>query len=91
MDYVALGVDFPSIRNRNEDRVISLMPQALAEFPDCRPTRTDIEDIYALTLNMLPARYVQSVTLVLDEPITDEIILLMLREAVRTVRARPNV
>ncbi len=91
MDYVALGLDFHSIRNRNEDRVIHLMPRVLAEFPDFRFTRTDVEDIYALTLNMLPARYVQAVTLVIDEPVTDETVLLMLREAVRTVRARPNV
>lgn len=91
MDYVALGLDFHSIRNKNEDRVINLMPDVLAEFPDFRFTRTDIEDIYALTLNMLPARYVQAVTLVIDEPITDETVRLMLREAVRTVRARPNV
>ncbi|WP_428567291.1 MAG: late competence development ComFB family protein [Solidesulfovibrio sp. DCME] len=91
MDYVALGLDFHSIRNKNEDRVINLMPRVLEEFPDFRFTRTDIEDIYALTLNMLPARYVQAVTLVIDEPITDETVLLMLREAVRTVRARPNV
>jgi hypothetical protein len=91
MDYVALGLDFHSIRNKNEDRVINLIPEVLAEFPDFRFTRTDIEDIYALTLNMLPARYVQAVTLVIDEPITDETVRLMLREAVRTVRARPNV
>lgn len=91
MDYVALGLDFHSIRNKNEDRVINLIPEVLTEFPDFRFTRTDIEDIYALTLNMLPARYVQAVTLVIDEPITDETVRLMLREAVRTVRARPNV
>ncbi|WP_300158869.1 late competence development ComFB family protein [Solidesulfovibrio sp.] len=91
MDYAALGLDFHAIRNRNEERVINLMPGVLAEFPDFRYTRTDIEDIYALTLNMLPARYVQSVSLVIDEPVTDDTVRLMLREAVRTVRARPNM
>ena len=90
MDYVALGIDFYSIRNKNEDRVINLLPEVLAEFPDCAPNRTNIEDIYALTLNMLPARYVQSVSLVIDEPVTDETIRLMMREAICTVRARPN-
>ncbi len=91
MDYAALGLDFHAIRNRNEERVINLMPEVLVEFSDFRYTRTDIEDIYALTLNMLPARYVQSVTLVIDEPVTDDTVRLMLREAVRTVRARPNI
>lgn len=91
MDFISLGMDFHSIRNRNETRVIELMGDVLEEFPDFTPQRTDIEDIYALTLNMLPARYVQAVTLVIEEPVTDEMIRLMLREAVHTVRYRPNV
>ena len=90
MDYAALGLDFHSIRNRNETRVINLLPEVLAEFPNVCPTRTDIEDIYALTLNKLPARYVQAVSLVIKEPVSDEMIREMLRDAVRTVRARPN-
>jgi hypothetical protein len=91
MDFIALGMDFHAIRNRNEDRVIALMGEVLAEFPDFDPQRTDVEDIYALTLNMLPARYVQAVTLVIDEPVTDAMVRTMLREAVHTVRARPNL
>ncbi len=91
VDFIALGVDFQAIRNKNEGRVIDRMPEVLAEFPNFRPSRTDIEDIFALTLNMLPARYVQAVTLVIEEPVTDEMIRLMLREAVRTVMARPNL
>ena len=91
LDYIALGIDFHSIRNRNEERVITLLPEVLAGFPDCCPTRTNIEDIYALTLNLLPARYAQAVSLVIDEPVTDETIRLVLREAIRTVRDRPNM
>lgn len=91
VDYVALGIDFHSIRNKNEDRVINLLPEILGEFPDCHPTRTNIEDIYALTLNLLPARYAQAVSLVINEPVTDETIRLVLREAIRTVRDRPNM
>ncbi len=90
VDYIYLGVDFHAIRNKNEARVIDLMADVLPEFPDFHPNRTDVEDIYALTLNNLPARYVQPVSLVMDEPVTDEIIKMMLREAIRTVRTRPN-
>jgi hypothetical protein len=90
MDYIDLGLDFHSIRNRNEDRVINLMPTLMAEFPDFTPTRTDVEDIYALALNTLPARYVQSVTLVIDEPVTDEMIQHAVRSAICIVRMRPN-
>jgi hypothetical protein len=91
MDYIALGVDFHAIRNRNEDRVIELLDEVLEEFPDFCPRREDIEDVYALALNMLPARYTQQVYLIMEEPVTDEMIRLMLREAVRTVMARPHV
>ena len=90
MDFAALGLDFHSIRNRNEARVIDLIPKALAEFPDVSPSRTDIEDIYALTLNKLPARYAQAVSLVIAEPVSDAMIRDTLRDAIRTVRDRPN-
>jgi hypothetical protein len=90
MDFFALGVDFHAIRNRNENRVIDLLVEVLDEFPGFTPKREDIEDIYALALNMLPARYTQQVYFVMEEPVTDEMIRLMLREAVRTVQARPH-
>lgn len=90
MDVSSLGVDFHAIRNRNEERVIALLATVLDEFPDVVPRRTDVEDIYALALNMLPARYTQPVYLVMDEPVTDEMIRLMLREAARTVLSRPH-
>jgi hypothetical protein len=90
MDFVALGLDFHSIRNGNEERVINLMPMVFEEFPDYNPCRTDIEDIYALTLNKLPARYRQAVSLVIREPVSDAMIRDRMREAVRIVMARPN-
>lgn len=83
-------IDFHAIRNRNEDRVIALLGDVLQEFPEFSPTRGNLEDIYALSLNMLPARYTQRVTLIIEEPVTDEMIRLMLREAVRTVQHRPH-
>ncbi|MHC1788080.1 late competence development ComFB family protein [Solidesulfovibrio sp.] len=90
MDFATLGLDFHSIRNRNEERVISLIPAVLAEFHHYAPSRTDIEDIYALTLNKLPARYAQAVSLVIREPVSDDMIRDTLRDAVCTVRDRPN-
>ncbi|KHK03297.1 late competence development ComFB family protein [Desulfovibrio sp. TomC] len=90
MDFGALGLDFHSIRNRNEERVLRLIPEVLAEFRHYCPSSTDIEDIYALTLNKLPARYAQAVSLVIQEPVSDEMIRETLRDAVCTVRSRPN-
>ena len=90
MDFGALGLDFHSIRNRNEERVLRLLPVVLAEFHQYCPSPTDIEDIYALTLNKLPARYAQAVSLVIQEPVGDEMIRETLRDAICTVRTRPN-
>jgi len=90
MARIPFGIDFHSIRNRNESRVIEILGGVLDEFPGFVPTRGDVEDIYALALNMLPARYAQAVSLVMEEPVTDEMIRLMVREAVRTVQHRPH-
>jgi len=78
------------IRNRNELRVIKLLGEVLQETPDYLPESLDIEDIYALTLNRLPAHYVQEGSIVLHDPVDDTTIRDSLREAIRTVRQRPN-
>ena len=78
------------IRNRNELRVIKLLGEILKEYPDYSPEPLDIEDIYALTLNKLPAHYVQEGSVVLQDPIDDTTIRDCLREAIRSVRQRPN-
>jgi len=84
------GVPLENIRNRNELRVIKLMPQVLAEHLDYHPTYLDLQDIYALTLNNLPPRYRQHGTIVLGEPVSDEEILRELRNAVNKVELSPT-
>lgn len=79
-----------STRNRNENRVIAMLAEALDHYPDFRPTRIDVEDIYALTLNKLPPRYVQKITFILNEPVSDELIREKIHEAVAIVRTRPH-
>lgn len=85
-----LIVDFDRIRNRNEQRVVMLMAEVLEEFKNFEPNVTDLEDIYALTLNSLSARYVQSITLVMTEPVVDGEIREVLRNVIITVIMRPN-
>jgi len=89
-DYRVNGVDLSDIRNRNEKRVIELMPRALSEFKDFLPETMDIEDIYARTLNRLPARYKQKGTVILREPVKDEQILSELRDAIESIMTAPN-
>ena len=78
------------IRNRNELRVIKLLGEILPEYPGYSPEALDVEDIYALTLNKLPARYVQEGSIVLQDPVDDTTIRDALREAIQSVRQRPN-
>lgn len=78
------------IRNRNERRVIEAIPRVLADYPDYIPNTIDLQDIYALSLNSLPPRYVQQGSIVLREPVRQDEIDDAVRVAVDTVRQRPN-
>jgi hypothetical protein len=79
-----------NIRNRNELRVIRHLRDILQEYPDYVPEALDIQDIYALTLNQLPAHYVQEGSIVLHEPVDDTTIRDCVREAIQSVRKHPN-
>ncbi|OIO03680.1 MAG: hypothetical protein AUJ49_04065 [Desulfovibrionaceae bacterium CG1_02_65_16] len=84
------GVPLDSIRNRNEERVVRLLPQVLAEYLDYKPSYLDIQDIYALTLNNLPPRYKQSGSIIIRESVTEAEILRELRLAVDRVEKAPT-
>jgi hypothetical protein len=83
-------VDLSRIRNRNEERVERLMGEVLVEFTEYRFEDLDIQDIYALTLNKLPARYKQQMSIILREPVSDDTVKDKIRESIRTVMERPN-
>ena len=85
------GVPLENIRNRNELRVIKLLPKVLAEHLDYTPSYLDIQDIYALALNNLPPRYKQSGSIVIRYPVTDAEIIRELREAISRVELAPTV
>lgn len=88
--YTVQGVSLDKIRNKNELRVVRLMPEVLESFIDFHPGIMDIEDIYALTLNNLPPRYVQKGSIVLREEVTDDIIREQIRGAIEVVSGRPK-
>lgn len=88
--YEVAGTDLFFVRNRNEKRVIDVLPDILGEYPDFVPNPIDLQDIYALSLNSLPPRYVQQGSIVLREPVRPGEIEDAVRDAVDTVRARPN-
>ncbi|WP_243360613.1 late competence development ComFB family protein [Fundidesulfovibrio terrae] len=84
------GVDLAKIRNKNELRVARLLDKVLAEDGAGVTDPLDIQDVYALTLNLLPSRYRQLGTIVLSEPVKDSHIESAIRRALRTVKERPN-
>ncbi|MBF0276693.1 MAG: late competence development ComFB family protein [SAR324 cluster bacterium] len=85
------GISFDKIRNQNESRVKAMMLDVLKEFDNYYPTKIDLEDIYALTLNKLPARYIQAEGFTLEEDITEEEICENLRSAIKRVSQSPTV
>lgn len=87
--------DFDSInlggtRNRNEQRVIKALRKLLADMPNFQPDEKDIKDIYALALNALPARYAQSGTIVLRDPVREEQIAAVVSNAIVRIMERPK-
>lgn len=88
--YIVRGANLEGIRNRNEARVAALLPGVLDAIPGYAPGPLEIQDIFALTLNLLPARYAQRFSFVLREPLTDQDIVEQIREAVERVRSHPK-
>ncbi len=84
-------VDFSAVHNRNESRVFKELKKLYPELPREACESKAIQDIYALALNSLPARYTQPGSIVLRDPVRIEHIQTALREAVDTVTGRPKV
>jgi hypothetical protein len=84
------GVELQAIRNKNESRVAAIMAKVFCERAGYSPDVLDVQDIYALALNMLPPRYVQRGTIVLNEPVDDRQIEECIAKAIKVVTWRPN-
>jgi len=85
------GVDVTNITNRNKRRVAALIPAMLEEYyGDYIFQDLDIQDIFALTLNLLPAGYAQAGTIVLSNRISDYEINTKIRIAVERVLSNPT-
>lgn len=84
-------VDLSRIYNKNEKRVVLAMEKYLATIDDWEPEALDVQDIYALTLNSLPPRYVQDGTIVFNEPVKRTDIEHAVKVAVGKVRKSPTL
>ena len=83
-------VDFFNIRNRNEGRVIQALRELLQKRGSPLISEKDLQDIYALALNVLPPRYTQRGTIVLRDPVTKHEIYLAVEDAYDQVVDRPK-
>jgi len=88
--FIVRGANLDGIRNRNEPRVAALLPAVLDACPGYDPNPLEVQDIFALTLNLLPARYAQRFSFVLRESLSDADIVEQIREAVERVRTHPK-
>lgn len=85
------GVDLSKITNRNEKRVAGLVPEILDDYYENYIfDHLDIQDIYALTLNLLPARYVQRGSIILSDRLSDYEIKSKIRIATERVLDNPT-
>ena len=85
------GVDLSKIKNRNEKRLIRLIPEMLDEYyGDFIFDPMDIQDIYALSLNLLPGRYAQYGTIILSDRLSDYEVKSRIRDAVERVLDNPT-
>ena len=87
--YSISGLNVSDVRNRNEVRVAKALRKALKHL-DSPLAPTTIMDIYALALNELPARYTQTGTIVLGDPIKEKTIESTVQEAIERVLAYPK-
>ncbi len=71
-ELVFRGVDLSIVYNRNTVRVLRRMEEFFTRYPSEVLNEKDYRDIFALALNRLPARYVQSGTIVLGDVVSDE-------------------
>jgi hypothetical protein len=71
-DYEVFGISVENIRNKNESQVIRFMRESIPQFPEFDYCPICIQDVYALSLNQLSPRYIQSGSIVIKKELTEE-------------------
>ena len=83
-------VDFFNIRNRNEGRVVKVLHEYMQKKGNPLISEKDLQDIYALALNVLPPRYTQRGTIVLRDPVTKHEVYAAVEDAYDQVVEHPK-
>jgi hypothetical protein len=88
--YIVDSVDLSPLRNRNETRVADCMREILGAMKDEFFSDKALQDIYAYALNQLPARYAQTGTIILNDPVRKAAIRKAVQDAFDLVAANPK-
>ena len=88
---VLAETDFGAVHNRNESRVLKELKKLYADLPTAARDPKAIQDVYALALTSLPARYTQPGSIVLRDPVRIEEIQTAIREAADKVAGQPKI
>lgn len=89
--YIINDYSLEQIRNRYEVKVVQAMREKLLDETDFCGCKICIEDIYALSMNTLPAHYVQRASIILKkDPPSDADIVRTVEDAIDQVKVRPN-
>lgn len=84
------GISLINVRNSYEAKVIKILKKLLPLYEKCDGCSICIQDIYALSLNMIKAKYVQVGTIILKKNDDQPIIEKAVRHAIEKVIANPN-
>ena len=84
------SIDFSAVHIRNEARELKELKKMYPDLPEAVRNPKAIQDVYALALNSLPARYTQPGSIVLREPVRTEHIQAAIREAAGTASVHPK-
>lgn len=94
MDYTVAGHPLHDIVNYNELAVLQVMREVFARDLSLCQCRFCIEDVYALSLNALPSRYLQSSSVEVYRTssnfIAPDLVRQKVTEAVASVAKKPN-
>ncbi len=89
--YSIFGYSLKNIRNKTEERVISVFKDTVQHYPDFCGCHICLEDVYALSMNSLKPMYKHKLTIVLkSKTTTDEEIKKVLDINIKKIIGNPN-
>ncbi len=86
----ARGYSMGHMRNRNEFLVAKAMEEVIPEYSPICECAMCVEDIFALSLNSLPAKYQHSMSIDIHKKATYEEVCKKVKESVELVRKKPK-